>query len=194
MRENICHYANIIDDFAPCIVLSKVWNDDAKMSRFCNTSDQKMWSLQILSVSDEAFLLLVLINYTKRWIAEISRKIKEVSVTSQHMFQPASLKQTLTPITQTFHTKDAGSWTEEDELAMPVSSMPYFDWLFVPFHPQLTLIPSPRRHPIPTPELKEKTMVVVVAGQMRGKLCTMIFFAEYSRTGQCMGKRSIRSF
>ena len=84
MRENICHYANIIDNFAPCIVLSKVWNDDSKMNRFCNTSDTKMWSHRILSVSDEAFLLLVLINYTKRWIAEIPRKTKQVSVTSVH--------------------------------------------------------------------------------------------------------------
>ena len=34
MRGNICHYANIIDDFAPCIVLSKVWNDDVKMNLY----------------------------------------------------------------------------------------------------------------------------------------------------------------
>ena len=89
MRENICHYANIIDEFAPCIVLSKVWNDDVKMNHYCNTSDKKLWAHQILSNSDEAFLLLVLINYTKRWIAEITRNIKEVSVAaSLHTFQP----------------------------------------------------------------------------------------------------------
>ena len=44
---------------------------------------------------------------------------------SSHL--PASLKQTLTPITQTFHTKNTGSWTEEDELAMAVSSVLYFN-------------------------------------------------------------------
>ena len=64
MRENICHYANFIDDFAPCIVLSKVWNDDANMNLYCNTSDPKLWANKILSISDDAFLLLTLINYT----------------------------------------------------------------------------------------------------------------------------------
>ena len=44
---------------------------------------------------------------------------------SSHL--PASLKQTLTPITQTFHTKKTGSWTEEDELAMVVSRVLYFN-------------------------------------------------------------------
>ena len=40
---------------------------------------------------------------------------------------PASLKQILTPITQTFHTKNKGSRTEEDELAMAVSRVLYFN-------------------------------------------------------------------
>ena len=81
MRENICHYANIIDDFAPCIVLSKVWNDDVKMNLYCNTSDTKLWANKILSISDEAFLVLVLLNYTNRWIAEIQQEFQQVSVT-----------------------------------------------------------------------------------------------------------------
>ena len=81
MRENICHYANIIDDFAPCIVLSKVWNDDVKMNLYCNISDTKLWANKILSISDEVVLVLVLINYTERWIAEMKREFKKVSVT-----------------------------------------------------------------------------------------------------------------
>jgi hypothetical protein len=45
-------------------------------------------------------------------------------ICTQHAAQ-ANLTQTLTPITtpKTFHIKDMGSWTEEDELAMPVSSV-----------------------------------------------------------------------
>ena len=82
MRENNYHYANIIDDFAPCIVLSKVWNDDVKMNLYCNTSDTKLWAKKILSISDEAFLVLVLLNYTDRWIlAEIQQELHQVSVT-----------------------------------------------------------------------------------------------------------------
>jgi hypothetical protein len=82
MRKNICHYANIIDTFAPCIVGSGRWNNDVNMQINCNTSDRKVWSQKILSVSDEAFLLLCLLNYAERWCAELSREAKKVRMTT----------------------------------------------------------------------------------------------------------------
>jgi acyl-CoA-binding protein len=62
-------------------------------------------------------------------------------ICTQHA-APANLTQTLTPITttKTFHTKDTGSWTEEDELAMPVSSVcAFFSFALRPFSPKTNL-------------------------------------------------------
>lgn len=78
MRKNICFYAQILDQFAPCLVLAKNWNNDMKMNLYCCTTDQKLWQQHVLSVSDEAFLVLVLLNYSKRWYAEISRDMQKV--------------------------------------------------------------------------------------------------------------------
>lgn len=78
MRKNICYYAQILDEFAPCIVLAKNWNNDMKMNLYCCTTDQKLWAQHVLSVSDEAFLVLVLLNYSKRWFAEKLRDIQKV--------------------------------------------------------------------------------------------------------------------
>lgn len=78
MRKNICHYAQILDMYAPCIVLARNWNNDANMAKHCTTTDRKMWAEKILSISDEAFLLLVLLNYSKRWSAELLRETKKV--------------------------------------------------------------------------------------------------------------------
>ena len=49
-----------------------------KMNLYCCTTDQKLWQQHVLSVSDEAFLVLVLLNYSKRWYAEISRDMQKV--------------------------------------------------------------------------------------------------------------------
>ena len=49
------------------------------MEQFCG-SDQVAFHKQILTISDEAFLLLVLINYAARWKAEISLENKKVSI------------------------------------------------------------------------------------------------------------------
>ena len=71
MRANISYYTTIIDTYAPCIVGKKEWNNDAKMRDYCcGVHNRKTWSLKILSVSDEAFLLLVLLNYGKKWFDE----------------------------------------------------------------------------------------------------------------------------
>ena len=75
MRNNICHYAKILDTYAPCIVKNTRWNNDANMEEYCTTTDRPTWDRRILTISDEAFLLLCLINYGKRWFAECNRDI-----------------------------------------------------------------------------------------------------------------------
>ena len=78
MRKNICFYAHVIDTFAPCIIRSTYWNNDNKMDRYCCTTDQKLWAQHVLSVSDEAFLILLLLNYSSRWYAETRREAQKV--------------------------------------------------------------------------------------------------------------------
>jgi hypothetical protein len=53
--------------FALCIVSNSVWNDDALMAEYCGDNEQK----HMLTISDETFLLLVLLNYTARWLAGV---------------------------------------------------------------------------------------------------------------------------
>jgi hypothetical protein len=78
MRKNICHYAQIIDAYAPCIITSARWNNDVYMEAYCTTTDRRVWNKKILSISDEAFILLCLINYGKRWFAEVLKAKKKV--------------------------------------------------------------------------------------------------------------------
>ena len=80
MRDNICYYAQIIDTYAPCIVGSSKWNNIFNMENHCATTDRKVWSKKILSISDEAFILLCLINYGKRWFVELVKTEKMVSL------------------------------------------------------------------------------------------------------------------
>ena len=62
MRANVCHYYAILDMYAPCIVSYQTWNHDANMNQYCCTTDPKLFNAYVLLASDEAFLLLVLIN------------------------------------------------------------------------------------------------------------------------------------
>ena len=82
MRADICHYCAILDMYAPCIVSYCTWNDDANMNHYCCTTDLKLFNAHVLSVSDEAFLLLVRINGGARWMAEIKREFGKVSCRS----------------------------------------------------------------------------------------------------------------
>jgi hypothetical protein len=47
--------------YAPTIVSAKVWSNKANMKAYCGTDDPKELG-NILIMSDEAFLLIVLIN------------------------------------------------------------------------------------------------------------------------------------
>ena len=80
MRDDICYYAQIIDTYAPCIVGSSKWNNIINMENHCATTDRKVWSKKILSISDEAFILLCLINYRKKWFAKLVKTEKMVSL------------------------------------------------------------------------------------------------------------------
>lgn len=85
MRQNMVNYVHMIDIYAPCIVSTQVWNDETRMRNFCGDSLQ-LFHEHILSVSDEAFLLLVLINYTTTWLAEIRNERAEVSCCVRQMY------------------------------------------------------------------------------------------------------------
>ena len=70
MRANLVNYVNLIDIYAPCIVSTTAWNDETNMRRYCGSSND-LFHHHVLSKSDEAFLLLVLINYTGYWLSEM---------------------------------------------------------------------------------------------------------------------------
>ena len=78
MRQNQVHYISLIDVFAPCIVSKSVWNDDALMAAYCG-DNQHNFQEHVLTISDEAFLLLVLVNYVACWTAEFQLETKMVS-------------------------------------------------------------------------------------------------------------------
>jgi hypothetical protein len=61
--------------FAPCIVSSSVWNDDAPMAEYSGDSKQKFQE-HLLTINDETILLLVLVNYVARWSAEVQLENK----------------------------------------------------------------------------------------------------------------------
>ena len=121
MRDNICYYAQIIDTYAPCIVGSSRWNNVVNMENHCATTDRKVWSKKILSISDEAFILLCLINYGKRWFAELVKAEKMVRKKSLLLFVTAAAN-TLSILLSIKQKKD--QWTEEDSKNLPASVYP----------------------------------------------------------------------
>ena len=80
MRANVCHFCAILDMYAPCIVSYQSWNDDANMNCYCCTTDPKLFNSNVLSDSNEAFLLLVLINGGARWMSEIKQENRKVCI------------------------------------------------------------------------------------------------------------------
>ena len=77
MRSNIVNYVHVIDIYAPCVVKSSIWNRDAIMTQYCGDNASNFHEY-VLSISDEAFLLLVLINYSATWMAEIEDEYRKV--------------------------------------------------------------------------------------------------------------------
>jgi hypothetical protein len=62
IRKNICHCAQIIGTYAPCIITSARRNDDVNMEANCTTTNKRVWNKKILLITDEAFILLCLMN------------------------------------------------------------------------------------------------------------------------------------
>ena len=78
MRDNLVHYVHLIDIYAPCIVGHTHWNNKSIMLQYCGEGDA-LFNEFILSISDEAFLLLVLFNYTATWTSELQCEQAKVS-------------------------------------------------------------------------------------------------------------------
>lgn len=114
MRQNCAFYCEILDHYAPAVVGLQTWNNDSTMHSYCTTNDQKMFAKHVLSVSDEAFIILVLVNSSPRWMAEIIRA--ENQVCHRNVYIIYSLLALLTRN----YLQALNRWTEADEAAMPV--------------------------------------------------------------------------
>jgi hypothetical protein len=122
MRENIFYYAQIINTYAPCIVVSSRWNNIVNMEIHCATTDVKVWSKKILSICDEAFILrCFLINYGKRWFGNLAKAEKMVRKQFVLLFVSAAAN-ILSIFLSIQQKKD--QWTEEDSKYLPVSVYP----------------------------------------------------------------------
>jgi len=87
MRSNIVNYVHVIDIYAPCVVKSSIWNRDAIMTQYCGDNASNFHNY-VLSISDEAFLLLVLINYSATWMAEIEdESCKVIGMMTEQYFK-----------------------------------------------------------------------------------------------------------
>ena len=84
MRNDILFYSEFIDYYAPAVVGNLTWNNDAKMSAYCCTTDLRTFAKHVLSVSDEAFIILVLVNAAPRWMSEIVREHGTVRTHYKH--------------------------------------------------------------------------------------------------------------
>ena len=78
MRDNLVHYVHLIDIYAPCIVGHSIWNNKTNMTRYCRDSGG-VFNDFVFSQSDEAFLLLVLLNYTETWMSELTHEQSKVT-------------------------------------------------------------------------------------------------------------------
>ena len=61
------------------------------MNLHCCTTDQKLWQQHVLSVSDEAFPVLVLLKYSRRWCVEKMRDIQKVGANDDQLLLLNSL-------------------------------------------------------------------------------------------------------
>jgi hypothetical protein len=107
MRENLVSYVHLIDIYAPCIVGKSKWNDVANMTRYCGDS-MELFNEHVFSISDEAFLLIVLFNYTKTWTSEIAANLAKVRLLLL-MYTFWCCCHTLTPCMNKFQANAHGS-------------------------------------------------------------------------------------
>ena len=70
LRKNMTHYTQFLDTFAPAVVSVQKWNNSNLVSEACN-GDAGAFE-KLLSVSDEAFMLIVMISYVPNWHAGLN--------------------------------------------------------------------------------------------------------------------------
>ena len=58
MRQNQVHYIALMDVFAPCIVSSSVWNNDALMAKYCG-DNQDNFQEYVLTISERRSVYVV---------------------------------------------------------------------------------------------------------------------------------------
>jgi hypothetical protein len=80
------------------------------MKAHCATTDRKVWSKKIFSISDEAFILLCLINYGKRWFADLAKAEKMLRKNFLLLFVSAAAN--ILSILLSIKQKE-DQWTEE---------------------------------------------------------------------------------
>ncbi len=78
MRNNLVHYVHFIDIYAPCIVGHSHWNDRSNMLQYCGKGGA-LFNEFVLSISGEAFLLLVLYDYSATRISKLQFEQAKVS-------------------------------------------------------------------------------------------------------------------
>ena len=78
-------YSKFIDYYAPAVVGNLTWNNDANMTAHCCTTDLRMFAKHVLSVCDEAFIILVLVNAANRSMHEIIRDTQLVRTNHKHI-------------------------------------------------------------------------------------------------------------
>ncbi len=74
MRKKCVFYCSILDLYAPAVVSVRGWNNNANMAVYCASNDYRAFGRHVLSISDEVFILLVLVNASARWMADVQRK------------------------------------------------------------------------------------------------------------------------
>jgi hypothetical protein len=78
LRSNLIHYVRFLDTFGPCIVGVKTWNNDTRMEHMSGGTNMGASFDGLLSVSDETFMVLVVLNYGARWSGELEKERKQV--------------------------------------------------------------------------------------------------------------------
>lgn len=72
MRKNMTNYVAFLNRFAPKVITSRRWNNSTLVEDACKGSPHALDKL--LSVSDEAFMLVVMENYVEQWHAAVLAK------------------------------------------------------------------------------------------------------------------------
>ena len=114
------HYVQLIDAYAPCVVSSRAWNNEANMGAYCGSNANMFERKVSLSISDEAFLLVVLVNYAARWQSEYANDIKKVRYKSNVQCIELSAHWHNPHHTYRYLLQSIGSLTVDDERSVPV--------------------------------------------------------------------------